>query len=68
MPWTIADPPESYKNFTARELSGAVSVANAMLDEGRPEGEALETGAKVAKAETNRSRRRRGRRIREVAN
>ena len=54
MPWTVSDPPPSYKGLSGEALSRAVAIANAMLREGADEGEAIATG--IARARQDESK------------
>ena len=49
MPWYNGDYPPSYKNQPVRLRTKAVEIANALLEEGLPEGVAIATGLKRAR-------------------
>ena len=49
MPWYNGDYPPSYKNQPEKVRNKAVEIANALLEEGMPEGVAIATGLKRAR-------------------
>jgi uncharacterized protein YdaT len=49
MPWYNGDYPPSYKNQPLHLRIKAVEIANALLEEGAPEGMAIATGLKKAR-------------------
>jgi uncharacterized protein YdaT len=49
MPWYNGDYPPSYKNQPLKVRNKAVEIANALLEEGMPEGTAIATGLKRAR-------------------
>ena len=49
MPWTVNRYPASMKNLPPRVRRKAVEIANALLDAGRPEGQAVRIGIAGAK-------------------
>ena len=49
MPWYNRDYPPSYKNQPIKIREKAVEIANALLEEGAPEGIAIATGLKRAR-------------------
>jgi uncharacterized protein YdaT len=49
MPWYNGDYPPSYKNQPIKIREKAVDIANALLEEGAPEGIAIATGLKRAR-------------------
>jgi len=49
MPWYNGDYPPSYKNQPVKLRNKAVEIANALLEEGVPEGVAIATGLKRAR-------------------
>jgi uncharacterized protein YdaT len=50
MPWTKKDYPDSLKNFEPRIRNKAIEIANALLDEGYEEGQAIAIATSRAKA------------------
>ncbi|WP_347861367.1 DUF2188 domain-containing protein [Salimicrobium sp. PL1-032A] len=49
MPWDTQDYPDSLKNLDTAEKKKAITIANAMLDEGYPESRALPIATEQAK-------------------
>jgi hypothetical protein len=49
MPWTRRDYPDSMKGLSARERGKAIDIANALLEEGYPEGRAIAVAQAQAK-------------------
>lgn len=49
MPWYNGDYPPSYKKQPEKVRNKAVEIANALLEEGMPEGVAIATGLKRAR-------------------
>ena len=49
MPWNADDYPVSMKNLPPRVRAKAIEIANALLDAGRPEGQAIRIGIAKAK-------------------
>jgi len=50
MPWNEAFYPASMKNLPPRVRAKAIEIANALLEAGRPEGQAIRIGIARAKA------------------
>ena len=50
MPWHHGEYPPSYKNLPKDVRDKAVEIANALLEENMPEGEAIAIGVKNAKS------------------
>jgi uncharacterized protein YdaT len=55
MPWNAAYYPVSMKNLPPRVRAKAVEIANALLESGHPEGQAIRIGIAQAKAWARRS-------------
>ncbi|HEX6317473.1 MAG TPA: hypothetical protein VFZ84_01275 [Burkholderiales bacterium] len=49
MPWSAEYYPVSMKNLPPRVRAKAIEIANALLDAGRPEGQAIRIGIAKAK-------------------
>ncbi|MEK5493650.1 DUF2188 domain-containing protein [Paenibacillus sp. FSL R7-0297] len=49
MPWNKGDYPDSLKNFTAPVRNKAVEIANALLEDGYEEGQAIAIATAQAK-------------------
>jgi uncharacterized protein YdaT len=49
MPWTLDDYPASMRNLPEPVLAKAIEIANAMLDEGYEEGQAIRMAIAAAR-------------------
>jgi uncharacterized protein YdaT len=50
MPWSLQRYPASMKNLDPTERAKAIEIANALLEEGHPEGQAIRIGIARARA------------------
>ena len=57
MPWNVSYYPASMKNLPQRVRAKAIEIANALLESGHPEGQAIRIGIAQAKAWARRSSR-----------
>jgi uncharacterized protein YdaT len=64
MPWNASYYPVSMKNLPPEVRSKAIEIANALLEAGRPEGQAIRIGIAQAKRWAERGGRARGERAR----
>jgi uncharacterized protein YdaT len=49
MPWTLVDHPASMRNLPPPVLAKAIEIANALLDEGYAEGQAIRMAIAAAR-------------------
>jgi uncharacterized protein YdaT len=49
MPWTLVDYPASMRNLPQPVLEKAIEIANALLDEGHEEGQAIRMAIAAAR-------------------